>query len=263
MVLKYQINSKKQEMEKLMTTLSWRKSLIILFMALLIVGCGSTDTDTKNDNNNPSNLNNDTNHSSGGNNNSNHTSNGNTNTGNVAIDSSKALVFPFGYGTDQGIEPWISDGTENGTKMIKDIKAGRVTSQPLNFKKIGKITYFFAEENQNTALWRTDGTETGTIMLKDNLKLYALQMVEMNGILYFGATDALNDTQLWRSNGTQKGTYKVTNITNGLNISKLITHKGKLYFSASEWSINKGYGLWKSDGTKAVKFNHNKRKELL
>ena len=75
--------------------------------------------------------------------------------------------------------------------------------------------------------------------------------VEMNGYLYFVATEPLSGTELWRTDGTQAGTELVKDIMQGTgssNPSNLFVYNGNLYFSAYNGS---GYGnaLWKSDGT--------------
>ena len=70
-----------------------------------------------------------------------------------------------------GYELWISDGTSIGTKLLKDVSPGTLSSFPNEFVRIGNIVYFSTivhdTINDNTVfeVWKTDGTENGTQFL--------------------------------------------------------------------------------------------------
>lgn len=76
--------------------------------------------------------------------------------------------------SDTGIfddfEPWVSDGTEAGTRRVLDINPGTTGSIDLGvggtyFVVIDDIAYFVANDGINgPALWSSDGTETGTVL---------------------------------------------------------------------------------------------------
>ena len=74
-------------------------------------------------------------------------------------------------------------------------------------------------------------------------------MTNVNGTLFFGATDGANGYELWKSDGTAAGTVMVQNIhpTASSNPASLRNVGGVLYFSADE-GVN-GYVLWRSNGT--------------
>ncbi|WP_435353923.1 ELWxxDGT repeat protein [Emticicia sp. SJ17W-69] len=75
--------------------------------------------------------------------------------------------------------------------------------------------------------------------------------ININGILYFSATNQKFGMELYRSDGTLLGTKLVKDINQGLNSSNptnFTNINGTLYFSAN---IGSGYDLWKSDGTDA------------
>jgi ELWxxDGT repeat protein len=79
----------------------------------------------------------------------------------------------------------------------------------------------------------------------------------VNGTLFFAATDGTHGFQLWKSNGTSSGTAMLTDIRpnyggvgflGGSDPSKDFTNvNGTLFFGANDGSH--GYELWKSDGT--------------
>ncbi|MCD6020021.1 MAG: hypothetical protein K0S53_3142 [Bacteroidetes bacterium] len=73
-------------------------------------------------------------------------------------------------------------------------------------------------------------------------------LTQVNGIMFFSATDNVNGTELWKSDGTAAGTQLVKDITSGSANSSprdFINVNGTLYFIASAGS------LYKSDGTTA------------
>ena len=72
----------------------------------------------------------------------------------------------FGAQDSNGVQPWVSDGTEVGTQMLKYIY---VDSAPAFFTPANSITYFAARDWPATGyeLWKTDGTEAGTVLVKD------------------------------------------------------------------------------------------------
>jgi ELWxxDGT repeat protein len=82
------------------------------------------------------------------------------------------LVFCADDGIN-GEEIWITDGTENGTKMLKDIHIGKGSSFPQMLGVYNKKAYFGAySEDLGMELWSSDGTESGTILEKDFSKGY-------------------------------------------------------------------------------------------
>ncbi len=71
-----------------------------------------------------------------------------------------------------GDELWSSDGTEQGTSMVKDIHAGTGSSTPDQLTVIttnGVSTLFFVayDEVSGYELWKSDGTAQGTLRLSN------------------------------------------------------------------------------------------------
>jgi len=152
-----------------------------------------------------------------------------------------------------GAELWVTDGTEDGTVLLKDINPGEGSSNPERFAPAGDLLFFIAEDGTNgQELWVTDGTTDGTVMVKDinpDGGSFPFYPVEMDGKLYFRADDGTNGTELWVSDGTEEGTYMIKNIRDGdsgSNPSYMTVYNGKIYFSAID---SNGGELWCSDGT--------------
>ena len=161
-----------------------------------------------------------------------------------------------------GREPWVSDGTETGTFMLKDVCSGPSPSMPTNpietnryYNKYfiplnGEMLFPAYSDIFGFELWVTDGTQAGTHILKDiapgisssgpyNRLLY-------NNRLYFNASAGDNGVYImWVTDGTEAGTQQFANIKIGHHISAVLN--GKLYFNAD----STGYGaeLWVTDGT--------------
>ena len=75
------------------------------------------------------------------------------------------------FSADDGIhgtELWKSNGSLNGTVMIKNIYSGGSSSSPSNLINKNGILFFSADDGTNgTELWKSDGTTAGTTLVKD------------------------------------------------------------------------------------------------
>ncbi|WP_343663405.1 T9SS type A sorting domain-containing protein [Chryseobacterium mucoviscidosis] len=147
---------------------------------------------------------------------------------------------------------WRSDGTENGTYLLKIINPNYDTniSNPII---LGNKMFFTTNVNNSSDLWVTDGTEAGTKIVKkinstgDSSATYPFIF---NNEIYFLANDGITGMELWKSNGTENGTVLVfdfyTGSSNGI-ILKPIVYNNNIYFIGKQ-SANM-QGLWKYDGT--------------
>lgn len=158
-----------------------------------------------------------------------------------------------------GVELWKTDGTDEGTSMVKDINPeaplGVYADEMVNVD--GKVLFVADDGASGFELWRSDGTEGGTLMVKNihpeaGQSSYPTELTEMNGVLFFSATENVNGAELWRSDGTAAGTVIVKNIApGGLGSfpTSLCVNGDRLFFIADD-GVN-GAALWKSDGIEA------------
>ncbi|MDD1474197.1 hypothetical protein MEO41_23205, partial [Dolichospermum sp. ST_sed4] len=71
-----------------------------------------------------------------------------------------------------GAELWKTDGTDQGTVLVKDIYTG-VSNGSANSSYLSYLTvfnsslYFSARDGNGAELWKTDGTDQGTVLVKD------------------------------------------------------------------------------------------------
>jgi ELWxxDGT repeat protein len=126
-----------------------------------------------------------------------------------------------GSDTNTGAELWVTDGTAVGTRLLKDIRPGPLSSAPRSFFNAGRLTYFQADDGlHGREIWCTDGTETGTRLLKDiypglassSSSFASSRMAEVNGLVFFWAYEPEHGTELWMTDGTEAGTTLVTDL---------------------------------------------------
>ena len=67
-----------------------------------------------------------------------------------------------------GAELWMTDGTEAGTILLKDLVAGTYESRPRYLTEVSGTLFFLADDGiHGGELWRSDGTPAGTSLVKD------------------------------------------------------------------------------------------------
>jgi trimeric autotransporter adhesin len=187
-----------------------------------------------------------------------------------------------------GTELWKTDGTLQGTQMVKDGVAGagstHISESVVFNDTLFCVTYrdgkdylcklkgdslieikglvgvtdliacgnqlFFILDFPYKSLWVSDGTSEGTIALKDFD--ICRNLTRMNGKLYFTASEVdQSDEELWSADGTPSGTSLVKDIGPGYSSEPqhLISFGNNLYFTA--YTHDSGRELWKSDGSEA------------
>ena len=160
-------------------------------------------------------------------------------------------VFAASNGID-GSQLWITDGTSDGTKMVKNI-AGNSDANPHGFTRFGDAWFFTAQDNSgDVELWKTDGTDAGTVLVKDINAAdssYPHNFTAMGDALYFFATDQ-DGQSLFKTQGTEATTVRVIDSAL-LGITQfsteLIRYGDKLFFAAR--TNSEGEELWSTDGS--------------
>jgi ELWxxDGT repeat protein len=164
------------------------------------------------------------------------------------------LYFTANDGNNSGNELWMSDGTSNGTQLVKDIN-GSGHSNPGNLLVLDTLMLFSANDgNTGSELWITEGDNNSTKLLKDifqgNAGSGISQMTLFKNKAYFTANDGISGNELWVSDGTDTGTKMLTDLNPGSNgsfLSQLMATESALYFVVDD--STHGSELWTSDGS--------------
>lgn len=172
---------------------------------------------------------------------------------------SKGVVFAAITPT-YGYEIWLSDGSEAGTFMLKDIRAGFNSSfTQINAVVSGDYVYMILMDtstSSNSSLWRTDGTTAGTQRMMKFSSSLALPNASQNDISGVNgkclfAYGENNNKDLWVSDGTASGTRMLKDFKPGATLGgkpyNLVAMGNYVYFFADDG--DHGYELWRSDGT--------------
>ncbi|MEH1837886.1 MAG: pre-peptidase C-terminal domain-containing protein [Nostoc sp.] len=156
------------------------------------------------------------------------------------------LYFVTDSNNDFNLELWKSDGTANGTVIIKtDGQAPNVGLGFFFLTAVGNILYFVGNDPvTGLELWRTDGTDANTLLVKDiwtgtnassqpNNSI-PTSLVNFNSTLAFAASDGSN-REVWFSDGTTANSRKVSNInaTGNANPDRLTVVGTQLFFTAN------------------------------
>lgn len=145
-----------------------------------------------------------------------------------------------------GRELWKSDGTQQGTVLVKDIRPGfepngyPLSSYPYDLTVAAGQLFFVANDGvHGVELWKTDGTESGTVLVRDILPGIGRSCVrylkEYQGKLVFSANNGTSGAEAWISDGTAAGTMLAEDLIAGFGGSSPIgftVFKGELLYWA-------------------------------
>lgn len=173
---------------------------------------------------------------------------------------------------DHGEELWVTNGTAEGTHMVKDINPGLATSDIQWITRFNDKVVFTATDGENGyEPWISDGTEEGTYMLKDIHELESSNAVgycQLNeSHLIFYAMDFDSEMvvdggmkYLWITDGTEDGTKLVKAVDcqfpgqeeNDNRWGANMRVGRRVFFKAEEADkegVTHGVELWVTDGT--------------
>ncbi len=153
-----------------------------------------------------------------------------------------------------GIELWRSDGTSEGTYLVKDIVPGDQGSAGPGHEMaaLGSTILFVAKDSHGKELWRTDGSNAGTTLVADlsasDTAYGPKDFRTLNGRLYFTLENSNSTSELWTSDGSAAGTHAVRSfLEGGPNApAYLTTTPERLYFTSY---VPGNSPLWRSNGS--------------
>jgi ELWxxDGT repeat protein len=155
-----------------------------------------------------------------------------------------------------GREPWVSDGTPQGTALISDLAPGPASSSPRAFTGASHGVVFLTDSTDAADpdaeatghLWSTDAVGTGadvgtTTLLASGPTLLGVDGAPLGGDALLMTSNFADNAQLWRSDGTAAGTVLVKqHLILGLDLKPA----GPFAFFTDAQNP-----LWRTDGTPA------------
>lgn len=179
---------------------------------------------------------------------------------------------------EHGEELWVTDGTPEGTRMVKDIVPGTGTSNPSYLGRLNDKVLFSAYTDEGgSEPWVSDGTEEGTYQLVDAY-IYGdgdpkafLQMNEKQAIFVCIDDESAEwipggtpQHWLWVTDGTVEGTHRVVSADGSSEHQANCIFPGKdnttlhtaycrvgrrVFFKADNTDGMIGEEVWVTDGT--------------
>jgi len=168
------------------------------------------------------------------------------------------LMFLQATTKQTGAEIWSSDGTQAGTRLLRDINPGPASGDPTSMAVTndGKRAFFAADDGMSgKELWMTDGSSAGTVLVKDIFK--GSDPSSIGEIMAFGpssvmfrANDGQTGIEIYISDGTSSGTKMLKDIHPATSYPQHFraTADGKLVFFSADDGTS-GIELWVTDGT--------------
>jgi ELWxxDGT repeat protein len=182
------------------------------------------------------------------------------------LGSANGMLLLGGNDDSNGIELWRSDGTPEGTVLVKDIVPGPDSSSPVSVANLnGAVLFTARDSNGDLNLWKTDGTENGTtlIALMERFQanvdgfypcVYAATVTGNKAVFMVAATT--NKVELWTTDGTAGGTHPIREFDRVLNGNSpwFLSSTSGMVFITTVPQPGKGVELWRTDGTSTGTF---------
>lgn len=171
------------------------------------------------------------------------------------------LVFHADDGV-RGREPWFTNGTAAGTRMLADAAPGAASSNPSKAVVTSTAAFFSAfDPALGRELWRTDGVTAAMVGSFDpgDHGSSPRVVLALGDETFYAARTTGRDDELWRTDGTTAGTFRVPDPVGG-SVGRLASatlawffatsHAGSIYFVArgSFGAATYERALWRFDG---------------
>ena len=153
---------------------------------------------------------------------------------------------------EHGFEPWVTDGTAQGTSILGDFAPGSSGSNP-GWAGLSLGTLYFTMWRPSPELWRTDGTPSGTALVHvPPVPGIPRAFTAVGQVTLFEDCDDVDGRcTLWKTEGTPASTSLVVDlgITTTSSFFGVAVDRGSdLLFAAETGTLPLGR-LWRTDST--------------
>ena len=116
-------------------------------------------------------------------------------------------LFFSAYTSNTGREPWVSDGTVEGTRMIKDLTEDAMSSETYGYFPYNERVFFIS----GNRLWVSDGTSEGTFHFEKEGLNGPRAFIQLGDKLVIKAagTNNYSSRGLWITDGTLDNTQRI------------------------------------------------------
>lgn len=144
-----------------------------------------------------------------------------------------------------GPELWKSNGTPEGTVLVKDSIPPELADVPSAYPgplfEFGDLLYLGINDGvHGRELWQSNGTAEGTLLFKDINPgagdSWPRDFIGGTKRFFFSAYDAVHGRELWQSDGTVVGTTLVTDLYSGAASAgpmNRLSYSDTLFFTAN------------------------------
>ena len=158
-----------------------------------------------------------------------------------------------GSDPEHGEQPWVTDGTPEGTRLLANLGGGGASSMPADLTSLEDRLLFTAENGEARSVWSSDGTAAGTLALAgaglDSSPPAGL--VRAGDVGYFSQRKGPRSEALAHRRRTPAGTFAVAEFPDRV-VSQLSEVGGQLVaLFSSTFGERPVHSLWTSDGTPA------------
>jgi ELWxxDGT repeat protein len=168
-----------------------------------------------------------------------------------------------------GLEPWVTDGTADGTFLLADVFPGELGSLSWYVPQrlvsaAGEVAFFAMHPDDDWALWASDLTTAGTGRVADLDQQVSgvptalllgsnLRAGPFGGRLIFGADDEETGIEPWITDGSEAGTELLADVAPGSSSPgyQNSSYPVAILADGGLAAITSNSGLWVTDGTPA------------
>lgn len=157
-------------------------------------------------------------------------------------------LYFYAQDTTGNEELWMSDGTAQGTQIVRDLNPNGA-SQMGNMMRLGNKLIFVASDNNNWDfdLFASDGTASGTTKIADLNQNWNEVLANQRAAVFGNTILFCTNTNLMSTDGTLGGTQSLLTLTNYNPSQGYCELNGYAYFVLTN---NQGKPqLWRTNGT--------------